>query len=175
MPRWRGSSSPNPAVVRYMTVRHQKIARSDHRLLRRLVRAVHRDMFAKQVPFPNAKSRRLVLVLHILGASPITQRRKNGFPPRSGRVRQINIRPHHAARAQFNLGVNDCERPDHDGWVEPGARCHDCSWMNHAAQSEPLPDRFPSQMCRVANRSLSIWPECNKQSGEPMSGFVLAS
>ena len=120
------------AIVRDVRVRHEKIVRADDRVLGGFVRAVNRDVFAKNILVADAQPRRLALVFQILRR--VANHAARVEPVAGANRRQpgeINVRPDDAVRAQLNTGVNHGERLDSNRRVQLRLRMNDGRRMNH--------------------------------------------
>src|ERR1017187_3963756 len=101
------------AIVRHMRVRHQEIVRSDNGLRAGLIRAVKRDVLAKNIVVADAQPRQLAFVFQILGRVPDDATGVKMVVRANFRFAgQINVRPDDAIRAQFDAGINHGIRPD---------------------------------------------------------------
>jgi len=133
--------------------------RADDRFRVRPVRAVHREMLAKDIVVADAQARRLSPVFQILGrVADDAAGMKHIVRPDRRSSRQVNVRPDLAVRAQLHPGVNHGIWPDADGRVQPGFGINDGGWMCHGTKvahsprlpSSKMPVRREDALCRWA-------------------------
>ena len=127
---------PQAAVMRDMRVGHIKSPRANHRLLRRLVGAMHRHVLPEDIMVAYPQAGQLAVVFQILrrlanhapGIEPI-MRADNRH------ARQVNIRPNHAVRAHLHVRVYNRIRPHLHGRVQLRAGMNYRGGVNHSRGS----------------------------------------
>src|SRR5437667_11947116 len=119
-----------------MAVLHQEIVRTDHRVLRNVVRAMYRHVLAKNVVVANAQPGRLDLILQILRRFPKAASGEKVIVSANGSApREIYMRTDDAVGPEFHAFIDHGVRPYSNARLQLRVWMNDRCRVNHRVKS----------------------------------------
>ena len=125
-------------VVAHVTVRHEKVARSNHRIFLQRVGTMERHVFTNHIVIPHAQSGGFPLVLEILRRISDDRAGMNDVVRAYlGVTGKMGMRTDPAVGTHAHIRINHRIRPHLHGFVQLGFRINHGRRVNHA--NPPIP------------------------------------